>query len=250
MEKHLQNIPTQWSQVLQAGSTSGLEARHHLLVRYHEAVQNYLRSKLYWDPEAADTLYSDFAQRVLDVDPFLRRADPERGRFRYYLAAVLTRMVQDHLRRQARGKEKPLDHQEEPPAPEEATPVDQEFLKVWRQELINHAWKSLEQTQKQTGQMFHTLVRFVEENPDLRSEQIAERFREELGTQVTAAGVRQIVRRGRERFGELLVAEVARTLENETQAKVTADQIEEELLELGLLNKYCKSALERLRKEG
>jgi RNA polymerase sigma factor (sigma-70 family) len=260
----LLSIPTSWSKVLAAGETAGFAARHQLLVRYHEAILNYLRARLPWDEKGADQLYRDFAVRVLEIDPFLRQADPERGRFRHYLAAILTRMVQDHLRSQrseVRGQ-KPLTSDLRPltsdfclepeAASAEIKENDPEFLQVWRQEIINQAWKSLENAQKQSGQAFYTLVRYMEENPQATAEQMAERFQAELGQTTTTANVSQIVRRGRDLFGDLLVAEVARSLQDQDGPKeesLPAERIEEELLALGLLNKYCKAALKRRKKK-
>ena len=67
MHAGLLSIPTSWSKVLEAGHSAGFAARHHLLVRYHEAILNYLRAKLPWDEKGADQLYSDFAIRVLEI---------------------------------------------------------------------------------------------------------------------------------------------------------------------------------------
>src|SRR4051812_45057876 len=75
---------TQWSLVLEAGRKDGdaaAAARNRLLVRYHEAVSRYLRAQIK-DPHAADELHSRFAERVLELHPFLGRADPKKGRFR------------------------------------------------------------------------------------------------------------------------------------------------------------------------
>ena len=108
MHAGLLSIPTSWSKVLEAGHSAGFAARHHLLVRYHEAILNYLRAKLPWDEKGADQLYSDFAIRVLEIDPFLRQADPDRR-----LRAVL-RVSQLCLRqKRARGMFYALDPHEE-----------------------------------------------------------------------------------------------------------------------------------------
>jgi DNA-directed RNA polymerase specialized sigma24 family protein len=93
----LADIPTRWSIVLHAAQTKGdaaAAARNELLVRYHEAVRRYLRRKM-GDYHAAHHVYSNFAMRVLEVHPFIKRADPARGRFRFYLIAVLKRMIAD-----------------------------------------------------------------------------------------------------------------------------------------------------------
>src|ERR1700679_404225 len=82
---------TQWCLVFVAGQKEGgtaSAARNQLLVRYCDAVYRYLCTKL-GDSEAAGELFSRFAERVLEIHPFLQRADPEKGRFRDYLKAIL-----------------------------------------------------------------------------------------------------------------------------------------------------------------
>src|SRR3954468_13759997 len=102
---NLADVATHWSRVLQAQGTQGDAARNELLVRYHEAVLRYLRAELR-DEHAAGQVFSDFAVRVLEVDSFLKRADPGRGRFRDYLKAVLRRMVIDHYRGKGRDQKR------------------------------------------------------------------------------------------------------------------------------------------------
>jgi hypothetical protein len=57
---------------------------------------------------------------------------------------------------------------------------------------------------------------------------------------LTPAGLRQLLHRAREKFADLLFDEVVQALE-----APTPEQIEEELLDLGLLY-YCRPALDRL----
>jgi RNA polymerase sigma-70 factor (ECF subfamily) len=248
---NLADVPTLWSRVLRAQETQGdtaARARGDLLVRYHEAIQRYLRAELR-DDHAADKLYSDFAVRVLEVDPFLKRADPERGRFRDYLRAVLRRMIFDHYRARGReaGKREPLlaDGDNEPVAPPADADADRRFTELWRQEMVNQAWRGLEQAEQKTGQPYYTAARLQEEQPGLRSAQVAERLSGALGRPFTAAGVRKLVQRGRELFGELLVREVARSLQETPGVKSSKDRLEQELIDLGLLFSYCKEALAR-----
>jgi RNA polymerase sigma-70 factor (ECF subfamily) len=246
---NLADVATHWSRVLQAQQTQGDAARNDLLVRYHEAVLRYLRAELR-DEHAAGQLFSDFAVRVLEADAFLKRADPDRGRFRDYLKAVLRRMVIDHYR--ARGRDQKRreallpggDH--EPTADPEPSPEeDARFTECWRQELINQAWKALEQTERQTGQPYCSALRLKEEQPELRSAQLAEQLSARLGRPVSAAGVRQLLHRGRELFGDLLVQEVARSLRGAADGAPGPERLEQELIDLGLLFSYCKAALEK-----
>ena len=59
------------------------------------------------------------------------------------------------------------------------------------------------------------------------------------GRPFTAAGVRQTLHRAREKFAGLLLDEITHSLEDPT-----TEQLEQELVELGLLD-YCRPALER-----
>ncbi len=251
----LNEIATHWSNVFQAQESQGdtaAAARNQLLVRYHEAVLRYFRGELR-DDHAADKLFSNFAVRVLEVDAFLKRADPNRGRFRDYLKAVLRRMVIDHYREQQREAQRVqelIPGSDNEPAESSSPPADEEeqrFLACWRQELINQAWKALEQVEGRSGQPYGTLLRLQENTPGIRSAQLAEKLAALVGRPFTAAGVRQLVHRGRELFGDLLIQEVARSLKAATDEEVNAERLEQELIELGLLFSYCKAALERFR---
>jgi RNA polymerase sigma-70 factor (ECF subfamily) len=251
---NLADVVTHWSNVFRAQQAEGdtaTAARHDLLVRYHDAVRRYLRAELR-DEHAADTVFSNFALRVLEADRFLQKADPARGRFRDYLKTVLRHMVADHHRQRQRDqrKQQPLvpGSEQEPAESEPALPgEDERFLSCWRQELINQTWAALEQAEKRTGQPYAVLLRLQEEQPELRSAQLAERLTARLGRPFSAAGVRQLVHRGRELFGDLLVREVARSLEVDPATPEGSDRVEGELIDLGLLFSYCKAALQRCR---
>jgi len=253
-DPNLADMLTHWSKVFCAGRREGdsaAEARHELLVRYHDAVKRYLRAELR-DDNAADLVFSDFALRILEADCFLQRADPARGRFRDYLKTVLRHMVADYYRQQQRENRKrerfTPDTDREPIERSEAgAEEDQRFLGCWRQELVNQAWQALGQAETKTGQPYATLLRLQEEQPGVRSAQLAEQLTARLGRPFSAAGVRQVAHRGRELFGDLLVGEVARSLEVDLTDPAGAARVEGELIDLGLLFSYCKSALERSR---
>lgn len=252
-ELDLANMATQWSVILRAAQQEGdaaAAARSALLLRYHEAVLRYLRAELR-DEHAAGHVYSNFAVRVLEVDRFLQRADPRRGRFRDYLKTVLRHMVSDHHRAQQRENKQLEALAWHGGAVEEGEPAEAEddahFLNCWRQELINWAWQRLEETEKRTSRPYARLLRLQEQQPGLRSGQAAELLSAQLGRPFTAEGIRQLAHRGRELFGEMLVLEAARSLQIDLSDPESADRVEEELIDLGLLLSYCKIALDRYR---
>lgn len=236
----LNNISTLWTVVCEAhgGSMAGAStAQSELLQRYSRAVHRYLLGALR-DAEAAEELSQEFALRFIRGD--FRRADPQRGRFRDFVKGVLSHLVADHYRKKARAHALPEDGPE-PAAPNPAT--DKEFLRSWREELLQHAWDGLDELQSQTGKPYYTVLRFRTDHPELRSAQLAQELSSHLGMQVTAVWVRQALHRAREKFVDLLVRAVT-----ETMSSPTVEDLERELGELGLL-KYCAPALERLRGE-
>jgi len=239
---------TQWSLVLLAGQKKGDEAsaaRNQLLVRYYEAVYRYLHAKIS-DSNQADELFSRFAERVLEIHPFLPRANPKKGRFRDYLKAVLYRMVIDYYRGK-KGQPSPLgpDVEAAQPAPEPADD-DAAFQKVWAEELMNHAWKSLEQAEKETGKPYFSLMLYRAQNR-CSSLDMSQLFSKRLGRALSADNVRKLLQRGQEMLGELLVDEVARSLRENEGDIVSAEQVEEELIDLKLLDTHRRKALERFR---
>jgi DNA-directed RNA polymerase specialized sigma24 family protein len=252
----LTRISTPWSLIQAAKQSQGdgvHAARHRLLERYRRAVHRYLLARLR-DPHAADQVASDFALRVLEGDAFLQRAvpgpsaGPKPGRFRYYLKAVLSRMVIDYYRRKSHHPHVPINGDEYPVewtvSPDPGSD-DDAFIDCWRQEMLNHAWEALEDFEHRTRQPYCTVFLCRQENPKLRSADLAAQLSVRLGRRFSPDGIRQLLRRGRELFGRLLVEEVARSMRETPGAKVTAAQVEEELIELRLLFSYCKAALER-----
>jgi RNA polymerase sigma factor (sigma-70 family) len=247
----LGDIPTLWSNVFQAQQSQGSLAelaRRELLLRYHQAIQTFFRKELP-DPHAADALYSNLAVRILELDGLLKRADPEKGRFRDYLKVVLRHMVIDHYRQQQRDNKKRVElipgADAEPIAASDESQEDQRFVQCWRQELINQAWIALQAIEQKTGQPYCTLLRLQEQNATWRAAQLAEHLTKIMDKTQTPENVRQLIHRGRKIFGKLLVEEVARSLGQSTGEVVPTEKVEQELIDLGLLFSYCKDALQK-----
>jgi hypothetical protein len=117
---------------------------------------------------------------------------------------------------------------------------DRRFLESWREDLMARAWVALLGLEVRTGQPYHTVLRLRVEHPELHSPELAERLSAVLGRSISAGGLRQALQRSRDRYVGFLVEEVAGSL-----ASPTADQLEQELGELGLLDQ-CRPALRRL----
>ena len=240
--RHLSGISTLWSLVHQAhgaGRDEAGTAQRQLLDRYSGALRRYLLGALR-DADAAEDLLQDFAYRFLHGD--LRRADPQRGRFRDYVKGVLFHLIADYQKKRQRlPRQMPAEAVD--PAVECAPDAEQEraFLANWRDDLLARTWSALAAGDEAKGQSFHAVLRFRAEHPQLRSHEMAEQLSRLLGKPLNAAAVRKTLERARDRFADLLLDEIAHSL-----SEATPEHLEEELIDLNLLD-YCRDALERRR---
>ena len=233
LSQRLSRIQTQWSLVFnahheQAGAAGSELSR--LLARYSGATYRYLLGAVR-DPDVADELAQEFALRFVRGD--FHRANPERGRFRDYLKTALINLVNDHHRQQ---QDRPCGLGVEPAAP--APPSldsDADFLATWRTELLDRTWKAL----AESNDAYHAALCYRIENPDALSAQIAEHLSTSLGKPVNAPSARKMLERAHAKFADLLVDEVANSLESGSDV-----ELERELADLDLL-RYCRSALHR-----
>jgi RNA polymerase sigma factor (sigma-70 family) len=230
---------TTWSKILlgRGEGDEAAQARHQLLIRYHEVVYQYFERKL--GPKRVDVaheLYSNFALRLLESDSLIKGANPERGRFRNYLMTALRNMINDYFRKLA-GQPAPLpdNFAEAGPAEEKEDP---DFQPLFAQELLNQAWKALEEACRD-GQLHYTVLRFHSDHPEMQGPRVAEELSRKLGMVLSHDNVRQTLKRGRDLFARLLLQEVERSL-----GRPTPDELEQELVDLNLLS-YCKRALEQ-----
>jgi RNA polymerase sigma factor (sigma-70 family) len=216
------------------------DAQQALIRRYQRAVYRYLLGALR-DPDAADEVFQEFALRV--VQGAFHRASPERGRFRDYLRTTLINLVNDY-QSQRRKRPLPLQNgQAEPAVVDEPPASDDEFVSSWREEMLARTWELLEEAQRQGGQPYYSVLRFRVQNPEASSAEMAARLSAELHAErpLTDAAARKLLQRARERFADLLVDEVAATLNDPS-----IEDLEQELIHLDLLH-YCRSAIDRRR---
>jgi RNA polymerase sigma-70 factor (ECF subfamily) len=235
----LSQIATPWEDLDQAnaGLLPALDAaRRRLLVRYSPAVYSYLIGAVR-DPDTADDLFQEFALRLMRGA--FRRADPRRGRFRDFLKTALSHLVTDHYRRQGRGP-RPYHGYPDPATDRSAlTEAEERFAEEWRARLIDRTFAALEAFEKQTGQPLHTLLHFRVDHPDLPVAELARQLSDHLGQEPSATWVYKHLHKARQKFADLLVAEVARTLDCPS-----AEEVGQELAEVGLL-RWCQPALDR-----
>ena len=93
--------------------------------------------------------------------------------------------------------------------------------------------------QQRTGQPFHEVFRLRIDHPELTSAQMADQLSKQLGRPVKDGYVRQVLHRARDKYVDLLLDELAASLH-----EPTAEQLEQELIVLGLLD-YCREGLRR-----
>jgi RNA polymerase sigma-70 factor (ECF subfamily) len=232
-------ISTLWSLVYRAHhgpAEAANRARQQLLERYGGAVHRYLRKVLH-DPGAAEEVFQEFALLLLHGD--LRGANPQGGRFRDFVKGTLCHLIADYRKEQRQWPGPlPEDSTALPASPEDAE-SDRHFVESWCDELLARAWAALAGIEVRTSQPFYAVLRYRADHPEMRAPQLAEQLTAQLGRPFTAAGIRQILHRAREKFAALLLDEVIHSLENPT-----TEQVDEELVELGLLD-YCRPVLER-----
>jgi DNA-directed RNA polymerase specialized sigma24 family protein len=240
--EHLSTIETCWTDVRNAhhGSAEVVRAaQQRLIQRYGAAISRYLRAALH-DPNEADEVFQKFALRLARGD--FRGADSHRGRFRSYLKAALFRLVYDHRKQRSRQPALLLESVPEPAAQLQPQPGDaseQEFLAIWREELLAAAWRALADLENRTGKPLHAVLKYRVQHPGVRSFETAAHFAARLGKPLSPEWVRKRLHQARETFIKLVVDEVAFSLEHPT-----TEALEQELLDLGLLD-YCRAHLGR-----
>ncbi len=237
LEERLSRIVTAWTLVFQAhaGAVEGVAgARARLIQRYSGAAYRYLLGAL-GDAEAADELCQEFALRVVRGD--FHKANPQRGRFRNYLRTALIHLVTDY-HRSRQGWPQALGDAD-PPALQQTGDTEQQFLANWREELLHRTWKAL----ADVSPAYYAVLQARIEMPDLSSAQLADHLAKQLGKPMTAANVRKTLERAHARFADLLLDEVAVSLES-----TDVELVRKELVELNLL-KYCEASFQRRRSE-
>ena len=234
LDQRLSRMSTVWTMVFEAHggeADAATAAMSGLALRYSGVVYRYLLGAVR-DPDAAAELSQELALRILRGA--FKHADPSRGRFRDYLKTALIHLVDDYRAAQ-RSRPRPLPR-DEPASPAAAGPESEaDFLESWRAELLDRTWKALATAQP----MYHAVLLFRVENPDVPSPRMAEELGARLGTSLRSDQVRKALERSHAKFAELLIDEVAITM-----GEPSREELAEELREVELL-KYCRSALER-----
>jgi len=214
-------LTTRWSVVLNAGGESheGQQALATLAETYWYPLYAYLRRRGVAAEEAADLVQGLFA-RLLERDAF-RDLAPERGRFRSYLQACLRHLVADtHARngavRRGGGRavlsldamDAQLRYANEPTSGE--TP-ERIYHRQWARTVLERALQRLERDCAERGQadLFRELASRLGGAGEVEPlSGVAARL------DMTENALKVALHRLRQRFGALLRAEVAGTVEH------------------------------------
>jgi RNA polymerase sigma factor (sigma-70 family) len=223
----LDAVTTRWSLIRTAhlGDRDTQVARAALVLRYAKAVRAYVGGMVK-SREDADELAQDVVVRLLQGD--FAGADPTRGRFRDLLKTAARNMVRNFWEKQSRRRPVEADLG----LVAEAEPAGDPWLAAWQKTILDHCWRGILDVERQssTGRA-HTVLRLRAEFPDDSSEELAEKLSVRVGTPVRPDAFRQMLRRARVKFAELLLDEVRLGLDDPSPARV-----EEELAALELLD--------------
>ena len=210
---------THWSVVLAAGGkTAGSrEALAELCATYWRPVYGFVRRRGFDVHEARDLTQGFFTRFLERFD--VEGLDPARGRFRSYLLAAVKHFVVNEQERERAlkrgGGERGISLSFDDDEAAELEPIDErtpeaDFERQWALALLRTALERLrrEQAFKGRGEQFELL------KPTLAGESIEGGYAavaEQLG--LTSVAVKVAAHRLKNRYRELLLEELARTVE-------------------------------------
>ncbi len=221
--RELKLISTHWTMVSNPS---------RFVTRYGAAVRTYLRALLPTRHDA-DDVEQEFLLQV--VERGFPTVVPGRGYFRHYLIAVVRNAAMGHLKRQTKQTLPSADFAQMAAESDAA----REWQQSWRECVLQNTWHALRDHQKRTtGNQFHAVLKVAVDHPEEDSVSQAARVSASSGQELSPDAFRKQLSRARRKFGELLIQEVSRTIND-----VTPQLLEEELRDLDLL-KYVKGMLE------
>jgi hypothetical protein len=227
----LEDISTEWAIVRDPA---------RFVIRYSRAIRNYLRA-LVPSSHNAEEVAQEFFLRVTQHGFFHTRESG--GRFRDYLKTAVRNAALNFLQRQRSLS--PTGPAALAGVPDKTqVGADQAWVAEWRQCLLSRACHALERHQDQSpGNLFHTVLTMVVDNPLDDMKTLADRTSALIGRPLQAEAFRKQISRARRMLARLLVQEVAQTLHNPTP-----EQIKEELIELafweyvrGFVSERCRN---------
>jgi RNA polymerase sigma-70 factor (ECF subfamily) len=216
---------THWSLVVAAGDPGAPRAREALASLcgvYWYPIYVFVRRQGF-DADAAQDLTQEFFTRLLEKE-FLAQVRRDKGKFRAFLLAACRHFLanqRDRARARKRGGGRtpvPLDFQGAEGRyglePAHDLTAEKLFERRWALTLLDHVLGRLREELVAAGKrdLFEALKTFLTDKGDApRQVDVAK----QLG--MTAGAIKVAVHRLRRRYRELLVEEIARTLEDQEQ---------------------------------
>lgn len=226
-------VTTSWSNLMAARQKDSPDAKaalETLCTTYWYPLYAYVR-RLGYNPTDAEDLTQSFFCQLLEKN-YLGAVDRKRGKFRSFLLAALNHFLSNHRdfhNAAKRGGGKTVLSLDEKTAEdlyllEPASDLSPEkiFEARWATTVVSQARKSLQHEYEQAGKgdQFRQLESFLSEEP-ASGDYAAAAAR----LQTTSGAVAVAVHRLRQRYGETVRSEVARTV-------VTASEVESEMRHL------------------
>ena len=206
---------TLWSTVLQARDSEGADRRaalDRLCARYWTPLYAYLLRRGLARDDAQDAVQGFFAY-FLEKE-LIGKVDPDRGRFRRYLLAVLERWFANE-RRTASAAKRAFDFEraDRRLTFDPAAAPDDAFRKTWAMEVLREAMGRLKHEYEEMGRSrrFEAFAAHTAAGARPSIEELATR----LG--VTPADVSRIVYEARRRLQELIRAVLRDTVDSEAE---------------------------------
>jgi DNA-directed RNA polymerase specialized sigma24 family protein len=226
----IDEIATQWSLLRlahQASLSVAGPARNVLVLRYSRAIRGYVGAMVK-EVEDADEIAQEVVVRLLQGS--FARANPERGRFRDMLKVAVRNVVLTYWTKKKRRASVDVDVAQLPGEGTE-TQIEQEWTAAWQRSILDMTWAAMEDYARAHPQSVSWIIlRLRADHADDDLTQLAARFAQQTGKSLRPAALRQQLRRARLRFAELLIEEVAKSLDDPTP-----ERVEEELIETGLM---------------
>ncbi|MBC8096444.1 MAG: sigma-70 family RNA polymerase sigma factor [Akkermansiaceae bacterium] len=224
-------IATSWTAVMAAGQPEAPQAQEalaRLCEAYWQPLHDYVRRLGHSETDAKD-LTQEFFLRVLSKN-ILAAADRDKGRFRTFLLTALNHFLANEWHRAnavKRGGGKVTvsideETEDEQPRHEPATELSPEtiYQRSWAASVFRQAHERLGEEYESAGKtrLFEQLKAFLEGSPDPRGYHAVAAA---LSMTPNAVGV--AVHRMRQRLGQLIRAEVERTLVNPTATDIDGE---------------------------
>ncbi len=199
----------------------------HVVLRYGPAIRSYVQA-IIPDPHDADEATQEFLTRILGAG--FPNADPQRGRFRDYLKTSVRNAALTHLRRRRSREQGGLDLDQVASPPEPGQESEEVWRTEWRRCVLDRAWSALDRHERKApDSRYYSVLRLAADHPNADSAELAARVVTRGGAALRPEAFRKQLSRARRFFAECVVREVAETFEDPTP-----DQVETELIDLGL----------------